>query len=55
MLRFIQLYLLLNLHLAVAVICDWVLATLPVVFLWNVQMGVKTKAGICVLMSMGYL
>ncbi|KAK0509025.1 hypothetical protein JMJ35_008396 [Cladonia borealis] len=39
---------------AVAVICDWILATLPIVFMWNVQMSVKTKAGIVVLMSMGY-
>ena len=55
MLRSTSFYLLLTFTLAVAVICDWVLATLPIVFMWNVQMSVRTKAGICVLMSMGYL
>ena len=55
MVRSIHLQLLLTCVLAVAVICDWILATLPIVFMWNVQMSVKTKAGIVVLMSMGYL
>ena len=42
-------------RLAASVFCDWLLATLPIVFMWNVQMKVKTKVGICVLMGMGYL
>ena len=39
---------------AVSVFCDWVLATLPIVFLWNVQMSLRIKAGICCLMGMGF-
>lgn len=38
-----------------SVLCDWTLATLPVVFLWDIQMRVRVKTGICVLMGMGYL
>ena len=45
----------LMLRLAVAILCDWALASLPIVFLWNVQMSIKLKAGICVLMGMGFL
>lgn len=36
-------------------LCDWILATLPIVFLWNLQMKVRVKVGICALMGMGYL
>ena len=39
----------------VSVLCDWILATLPIVFLWNLQMKVRVKVGICALMGMGYL
>ena len=46
---------LLILSIAVAVLCDWTLASLPIVFLWNLQMSTKLKAGICILMSMGFL
>ena len=42
-------------RIAVAVTCDWILASLPIVFMWNVQVSVKTKLGICILMSMGFL
>ena len=38
----------------VSVLGDWVLATLPIVFLWNVQMSSRIKAGICCLMGMGF-
>ena len=40
---------------AASVTCDWILATLPIVFLWNLQMKVRVKMGICALMGMGYL
>ncbi len=40
---------------AVSALCDWILATLPVVFVWNIQMKTRVKVGICVLMGMGYL
>ena len=46
---------LLILSIAVAVLCDWTLASLPIVFMWNLQMSTKLKAGICLLMSMGFL
>ena len=45
----------LMLRLAVAVLCDWTLASLPIVFLWNIQMSFKLKAGIRILMGMGFL
>ena len=38
----------------ISVIIDWLLASLPVVFLWDVQLNRKTKAGICALMGMGF-
>lgn len=41
--------------LAASVLCDWILATLPVVFMWNIQMRTRLKVGICFLMGMGYL
>ena len=39
---------------AVSTLSDWVLATLPIFFLWNVQMSSKLKAVICCLMGMGF-
>lgn len=39
---------------AASVLCDWVLATLPIVFMWNIQMRIRVKVGICVLMGLGY-
>lgn len=39
---------------AVSVFCDWLLATLPIVFLWNVQISSRIKAGICCLMGIGF-
>ena len=43
------------LHIAVAVFSDWALASLPTVFMWEVQMSVKKKLGICILMGLGFL
>ena len=40
---------------AASVLCDWTLATLPIAFMWNIQMSIRIKVGICVLMSMGFL
>lgn len=37
-----------------AVLQDWFLATIPIVFLWNLHMGLKQKVGICALMGLGY-
>ena len=37
-----------------AVIQDWFLATLPIAFIWNVQIKLKKKLGICALMGLGY-
>lgn len=46
---------LLIITLAVAILIDWILASLPIVFMWNLQMSKKVKGGILVLMGMGYL
>ncbi|CAL8584531.1 hypothetical protein XPA_010122 [Xanthoria parietina] len=37
-----------------AVIMDWLLATLPIAMLWNMQISKQRKVGICVLMGLGY-
>ncbi len=34
---------------------DFILASLPTVFMWDVQMNIQRKAGICILMGMGLL
>ncbi|KAM0794306.1 hypothetical protein BDR22DRAFT_895239 [Usnea florida] len=39
---------------AAAVSCDWALASLPIVFMWGMQMSIKKKLGICILMSLGF-
>ena len=41
--------------IAAAVCCDWALASLPIVFMWGMQMSIKKKLGICILMSLGFL
>lgn len=46
---------LLMLHQAVSVFCDWALASLPIVFVRKLQMSVKLKTGICILLGMGFL
>ena len=38
----------------VSVVIDWILASLPIVFLWDMQVSRKAKIGVCVLMSMGF-
>lgn len=45
----------LTLNIAFAVSCDWALASLPIIFMWRMQMSIKTKLGICTLMGMGFL
>lgn len=40
---------------AVAIFCDWLLALLPIAFLWDIQMNLKIKASICALMGLGVL
>ena len=45
----------LMLDIAVAVSCDWVLASLPIVVLWKMQMSFRKKLGICILMGLGFL
>ena len=40
---------------AVSAFIDFVLALLPIVFLWNVQMKKNMKIGICILMGLGFL
>ncbi|KAL8686634.1 MAG: hypothetical protein Q9224_005387 [Gallowayella concinna] len=37
-----------------AVLQDWLLATIPIACLWNMQIGKRQKVGICALMSLGY-
>ena len=38
---------------AFSMVCDFVLAILPVVFLWDVRISPRRKIGICVLMGFG--
>ena len=44
-----------NISQAVSVFCDFVLAFLPIVFLWNIHIKAHIKLGICVLMGLGFL
>lgn len=37
-----------------SVLCDWILATMPIVFMWNIRMRIRVKVGICLLMGLGY-
>ncbi|KAI4267833.1 MAG: hypothetical protein LQ337_008164 [Flavoplaca oasis] len=37
-----------------AVFMDWLLANLPIVLLWNMQISTRKKSGICALMGLGY-
>ncbi|KAL8782736.1 MAG: hypothetical protein Q9213_005160 [Squamulea squamosa] len=37
-----------------AVIQDWLLATIPIAMLWNMQISAQKKFGICALMGLGY-
>lgn len=38
----------------ISVFIDWLLATLPIAFLWDMQLSRKAKVGVCVLMAMGF-
>lgn len=38
-----------------AILCDTTLALIPVVFLWKVQINIRTKVGICCLMGLGLI
>ena len=42
-------------HPAIGVLSDWALASLPIVFMWNIQMSIKIKVGISALMGAGFL
>jgi len=44
-----------NLAEAAMTLWDFVLATLPIVFLWDIRISLKIKAGICGLMGLGVL
>ena len=39
----------------VSIISDWTLASLPIVYICKLQMTLKLKAGICILMGMGVM
>ncbi|MCJ1235199.1 hypothetical protein MMC14_003166 [Varicellaria rhodocarpa] len=39
---------------AVAFFCDWWLASLPIVFVWNVRIDARTTIGICLLVGFGF-
>ncbi len=38
-----------------SIICDFVLAILPIFFLWDVQISMRKKLGICILMGFGMM
>ena len=42
-------------HPAISILSDWTLASLPIVFIWNIQMSIKIKVGIITLMGAGFL
>ena len=39
----------------ISIISDFVLALLPIVIFWKVQIELRIKAGLCFLMSLGLL
>ncbi|KAL8760598.1 MAG: hypothetical protein Q9184_003230 [Pyrenodesmia sp. 2 TL-2023] len=39
----------------ISIISDFVLALFPIVLLWNVQIAMRVKAGLCILMSLGLI
>ena len=45
----------LDVSIGVSAFCDWILNILPMAFLWNVQMRLRVKIGICLLIGLGYL
>ncbi len=40
-------------HSLISAICDFILATLPVAMMWNVQLNKRTKVIVAALLSMG--
>ena len=42
-------------HPVISILSDWTLASVPIVFMWNVQISIKTKVGITALMGVGFL
>ena len=42
-------------NVVVLILCDIALAILPIAFLWKVQISIRTKVGICCLLSVGLL
>ena len=42
-------------HPVISILSDWTLASLPIVFMWNVQISIKIKVGISALMGVGFL
>ncbi len=42
-------------HPVISILSDWALASLPIVFMWNIQMSIKIKVGISALMGAGFL
>ena len=42
-------------HPAISILSDWTLASLPIVFMWNIQMSIKIKVGIIALMGAYFL
>lgn len=40
---------------AASAFCDLLFSTLPIILLWNVQISIRNKIGICSLMGLGYL
>ena len=41
--------------IVLSVISDLILAALPAIFLRNLQIGLRTKVGLCLLMGLGVL
>lgn len=39
----------------ISIVSDFVLALFPIVLLWKVQIAIRIKAGLCILMSLGLL
>ncbi len=44
-----------NVHQAYSAFCDFVLAVFPISIIWNLQMPMRRKIGICFLLSLGLL
>lgn len=40
--------------IVIAAITDFILSTLPIMFLWNIRIHKKVKLGICGVMALGF-